>query len=150
MVVGIVAANNIRFSPYIFYYTKILEELQVEYELIFPNRLGVKDDFPKTVHEVEWKKNVHPMLSYISYVKQVKTVVKRNNYDFLIILTGNNAVFLSLWLKAKYDKKYIVDIRDYTHENIKPYYWLENIAVNHSSLNIISSNLSFLFIITLS
>ena len=139
MLVGIIAASNIRFSPYIFFYTSILDDLNINYELIYPDRARVVDDFKKKAYKVEWKRDINPALAYMFFASKVKSIAKNERYDFLIVLTGNNVAFLSLWLINRYDKKYITDIRDYTHENIKPYYWLERIAIKHSRLNVISS-----------
>ena len=140
MKIGIIAANNIRFSPYINYYTNILDEIGVNYELVFPNRSNVKDSYAGDYKELAWKKYKLTALSYVEYVKKVKKVVSASKYDFLVILTGNNAAFLANWLRKNYKGKYIVDIRDYTHENLIPYFWLEKIAVTNSRMNVISSS----------
>lgn len=139
MKVGIIAANNIRYSPYIKYYTKILDEVGVKHEVIFPNRSNVNDSYSGEYKEIEWKNHSFTTLSYLEYAKKVKATIEKNKYDFLIILTGNNAVFLAKWLKKKYPARYIVDIRDFTHENILPYYSLEKVAVSNSKMNVISS-----------
>ena len=146
MLVGIIAANNLRFSPYIFFYTQILDELQLEYELIYPDRGGISDTFSKRIHRIEWRKDVPTLLSYLLYAKRVISLVKEREYDCLVVLTGNNATFLSLWLKKYFRGKYIVDIRDYTHENIFPYYWLEAKAIRNSALCVISSKRFELFL----
>ena len=139
MKVGIIAANNIRYSPYIFYYKNILDELGVSYDLILPNRSNVEDDFDHPVHILKWNRNLPAAFSYLFYSSSVKKIVEREKYDLLIVLTMNNAVYLARWLKKKYLQKYILDIRDYTHENLSWYYYLEKIAVNNSLLNVISS-----------
>ena len=137
--VGIIAANNIRFSPYIQYYTRILDKLGVSYELIYPDRMNVEDSFSSTSHVLSWNKKMPTPLAYYDYSRSVKSVITDRQYKLLIVLTTNNAVYLATWLKKKYNKKYILDIRDYTHENIPIYFALEKIAVNHSLLNVISS-----------
>lgn len=139
MCVGIIAASNIRFSPYIFFYTQILDELQFEYELIYPDRVGVSDVFSKQTHKIEWRKDIPTTYAYLLYSKSVISIVKEKKYDFLIVLTGNNAAFLSVWLQRNYKGKYIIDIRDYTHENILPYFWLEAAAIRNSATCVISS-----------
>ena len=65
--------------------------------------------------------------------------MRRINVYALIVLTGVNAAYLGLWLKRHYAKRYIVDIRDYSHENILPYFKLESMAVQNSLMNVISS-----------
>ena len=139
MKVGIIAANNIRFSPYIFFYTNILDEMGIDYELIFPDRSNVVDEFTHKVHIVKWNSKSHTAISYFEYCGDVKRIILREQYDLLIVLTMNNAVYLANWLKKNYNKRYILDVRDYTHENNRIYFHFEKIAVNNSLLNVISS-----------
>lgn len=139
MRVGIIAANSIRYSPYIFFYTDILSKNNIECELIYPDRNGLKESFDGVSHALPWNRRLPTLLSYALYSNAVIKVVKRCKYDALIVLTSVNAAYLSLWLKRNYAKRYIVDIRDYSHENILPYYYLESIAVRNSLMNVISS-----------
>lgn len=140
MKVGIIAANNIRFSPYIFYYTSILDKLDIDYELIYPDRTNVDDTFQAVTHLIKWNSRIPTALAYYEYIKSVKQVINKEKYELLIVLTMNNAVYMARWLKKSYFRKYIVDIRDYTHENIPIYFNLEKIAVSNSLLNVISSS----------
>ena len=78
MIVGIVAANNIRYSPYIFFYTNILDKMGVDYELIFPNRMNVEDTFPAKTHIVPWDKSVHTALAYLDFTGRAKKIIKQN------------------------------------------------------------------------
>lgn len=140
MKVGIIAANNIRYSPYIFYYTKLFDANGIDYEIIFPNRSGLSDTYSGVVHETAWVNGIPTSIAYYHYSSVIKRKIKEYNYDFLIILTTNNAVYLARWLKKYYRYRYIVDIRDYTHENLLPYYYLETVAVRNSVVNVISSS----------
>ena len=137
--IGIIAANNIRYSPYINFYTRIFDELDVKYELIFPDRSDVEDSFPAACHVLKWNKNFPTALAYFEYTRKAIKVIKEKQYDLLVVLTTNNATFMAQWLKKHYPSKYIVDIRDYTHENIRVYYNLEKLAINNSIINVISS-----------
>lgn len=139
MRVGIVAANNIRYSPYIFFYTDILSKNNIEYELIYPDRNGLEESFDGVSHTLPWNSKMPTLLNYALYSNSVIKVIKQRKYDALIVLTGVNAAYLGLWLKRNYAKRYIVDIRDYSHENILPYFKLESMAVQNSLVNVISS-----------
>ena len=139
MKIGIISASNIRYSPYIFYYTKILDSCSIDYELIFANQEQVEDEFKKESLCVNWNSKRPRSIEYGVYAKKVIKIIKNKKYDGLIVLTSIMATYLSIFLKNNYKNRYIVDIRDYTHENIKPYFILEKIGVNNSALNIISS-----------
>ena len=139
MRVGIIAANNIRYSPYIFLYTDILSKNDIEYELIYPDRNGLEENFDGVSYTLPWNSKMPTLFSYALYSNSVIKVIKQRKYDALIVLTGVNAAYLGLWLKQNYAKRYIVDIRDYSHENILPYFKLESMAVQKSLMNVISS-----------
>lgn len=139
MKIAIIAANNIRYSPYINYYARLFDELNLDYELIYPDRSSVEDLFNKKTHRIRWNRKLPVGLEYWNYARKVKSIIKRVEFDFLVVLTTNNAVYMAHWLKRHYYGKYIVDIRDYTHENISLFFKLETIAVSHSAMNVISS-----------
>lgn len=140
MKVGIISASNIRFSPFIYVYTSIFDKMGIEYELIIPNRRGVEDPYNGTVHILPWASNKPTAIAYALYTQKVIKLIKKQQYDALVVLTTNNAVYLSLWLEKHYAGRYIVDIRDYTHEYNKLYFWLEKKAILNSMLNIVSSD----------
>lgn len=139
MRVGIIAANNIRYSPYIFFYTDILNKNSIEYELIYPDRNGLNENFDGVSHTLQWNSKMPTLLNYALYSNSVIKLIKQCKYDALIILTSVNAAYLGLWLKRNYAKRYIVDIRDYSHESIPPYFYIESVAVRNSLMNVISS-----------
>lgn len=139
MRVGIIAANNIRFSPYISFYTDILNKNRIAYELIYPERNGLEEVFEGIAHTIPWNRKLPVFLNYALYANAVVKVVQQYQYDALIVLTSVNAAYLALWLKKNYSGRYIVDIRDYSHENIPPYFFLESVAVRNSGMNVISS-----------
>lgn len=139
MRIGIIAANNIRYSPYVFFYTDILKKSGIEYELIYPDRNALGESFDGVSHTLPWNRKLPTFLNYALYSNAVIKVIKQRKYDALIVLTSVNAAYLSMWLKRNYAKRYIVDIRDYSHENIPPYFYLESVAVRNSLMNVISS-----------
>lgn len=141
MRIGIIAASNLRYSPYIWFYTSILDSMEgIDYELVYPNRHGVQDAYPGVAHELPWNSSVPVALGYMLYSRHVIRVIRKQRYDAVIVLTTNNAVFLGTWLRRHYAGRYMVDIRDYTHENIPVFYQLEKKALQASTLNVISSD----------
>ena len=139
MRIGIIAASNIKYSPYIFFYTEILKRIGVEYELIVANRYGLEETFDAPLYEIPWDRQKNLYVNNYRYAKAVKETVKKHRYDMLIVLTSVNMVFLALWLKRHFKKKYIGDIRDYSHENIPLYFLMEKTAIKNAAVNVISS-----------
>lgn len=139
MKVGIIAVNNMCYSPYIFFHTRILETIGIDYDIIIPDRNAGLEQSKEGIHVLPWNAKHSTLLNYVGYAQQVKKLVKRKKYDALVALTANSAAFLAPWLKKHYAGRYVVDIRDYSHENIKPFYWLEKLAIKHSFANVLSS-----------
>lgn len=137
--IAIVAANNIRYSPYIKFYSEILDKIQVPYILIYPDRNGIQDPWSGTKYAVSWNKSIPSIANYALYAGQVKKILRRNDVEKVVVLTSINAVYLSFYLKRKFEGKYIVDVRDFTYENNRAYAFLERIAFKYSGLRVISS-----------
>lgn len=139
MLVGIIAAGSLRLSPYAFYYTHLLDEMGLEYEVVVPDRYdGLGEGYGGRLRVLPWDSRRKILANYVSYAGSVKKLAV-GQYDFLIVLTSNLGVFCYPWLKKYYEHRYILDIRDYTHENIPPFFALEKRAVRSSALNVVSS-----------
>lgn len=139
MKIGIVAANNLVYSPYVGFYTEIFKDSGIDCEVIFPDRNGIEDRCSVKTHRLNWDREKNSLTNYLKYYNNVKKTVLKEKYDFLILLTSISGVFLSGWVKKHYPGRYIVDIRDYTYEDNFLYYALEKKAVENSLLNVISS-----------
>ena len=137
--IAIVAANNIRYSPYIKFYSEILDKIQVPYILIYPDRNGTQDSWLGHKYAVQWDNNIPNVINYALYARQVKKILKENDVGKIVMLTSINAVYLSFYLKRKFKGKYIVDVRDFSYENNRVYAFLEKIAFKHAGLRVISS-----------
>ena len=101
-IIGIIAANNIRYSPYIFFYTNILDECGVSYELIYPDRNGIEEEWVGIVHKVQWNNKRHRLFEYEIYAKKVKRIIKKRKYTKLIVLTSVIATYMGNWLSKHY------------------------------------------------
>ena len=140
MKVAIIAFNNLKFSPYIFPYVKILKEINATIELIYPDRNGIEETFNDgALVPIEWDFSKKKIFNFISFRKNVIRKLSREKYDFVIVLTTFPAVLLGGFLSRKYKNKYLVDIRDFTHENNKFYYKLEKSALKNAVARVISA-----------
>lgn len=139
MLVGIITANNLRFSPYAFFYINILDNLKINYEVIVPNRNPKQNDtYEFKVRNFCWNQNQKSIINYYNYSNYAKKI-SVGRYDFLIVLTTINGVFCYHWLKKHFNEKYILDIRDYTYERFKLYYYFEKKVIKASKTTVISS-----------
>lgn len=139
MKAAIIAFNNVKYSPYVKTYSNYLDENNISYDVILPNRDDIPEMLGEKTYAIKWDKNKHKALNFLKFRKEALRILKKNKYDFVFVLTTMPAVLLSGYLSRKYKGKYLVDIRDYTYENVSFYFKLEKRAVENSAVNVISS-----------
>lgn len=139
MKVSIIAFNNLSKCPYIKPYVKICNDHNISCEVIFPNRENIEEKAEYPIKEIGWNTSLHKFYNFLNFRKEVIAYLNQNTREFVVVLTTMPAVLLSDYLVRKYKGKYLVDIRDYTYENVLPYYLLEKYAIKHAAMNVISS-----------
>jgi len=82
---------------------------------------------------------VQKFIGYIKFKNFTEKILRKNDYEKVILLSGNVAVLLSEVLGRKYIKKYLIDIRDYFKENNKRYFKAEEKVIDNCALAVISS-----------
>lgn len=143
MKVGIICAANIMSSPYVKYYTDVLDNLKVSYDVIIWNKMGIKEsDYPVIISYDKCfdstKSKIEKFIAYCGYSKFVIKNINENNYDKLILLTAQSGVLIYKYLEKHYLNNYILDIRDYA--NAKYYIKILKKLVKNSYSTSISSN----------
>lgn len=140
MRIALILASNLYMSPYVRYYTELLEKCGIAYDIIAWNRFGVPEsgiialNLPSSLH----KSMLGKLVDYLHYRRFVRLQLIEGNYDKVVVFTIANALILSDLLKARYKNNYIFDIRDYWG-GVK---WLPfrfRTAVRNAAATIISS-----------
>lgn len=112
MKIGIVVCANLWETPYVEIYRKILDKYSIPYELIVWDRdlseVKEKNRFSRKPSRKRWAK----FFDYFRYASFVKKIIRKENYDKLIILGQNCGIFLQPFLSKVYKGKYILDYRD--------------------------------------
>ena len=141
MKIAIIAANNIRVSPYVLFYLNICAENQWETHVFVPDRLEIQETISYgELHTFKSWDESKKFSSYRKYAKWVKAQVRDRKIDFIITLTALSSVFCSPLLLSKHFKgKYIIDIRDYSYEHISLFKLIEKRLVRNAALRVISS-----------
>lgn len=128
--------------PYLLKYTELLN---CDYDIIYWNRYGVIENSnaaEQYVLEYQLPKGstkLRKLIGYLKFKALAEKILCENDYEKLILLSGNVAVLLKNVLLAKYRGRYIIDIRDYFMENNKLYFNAENTLIDNSALAVISS-----------
>lgn len=124
------------YMPYVNNYERTLQASAVEYEIINWDRFHIEDkDQPVKYRDskIGHQRNV---LDYFRFSMFIKEKLKSNKYDKLIVFGIQTAFFLKNILKNKYNRKYILDIRDYNR--IKKFFNIKSVIEN-SGFTVISS-----------
>lgn len=131
------------YMPYMKRYEKVLKEKNFQYDIIEFDR----DCTGKTVkennsylfrHKTSTNKLEMLWLS-LKYRKLILKVMKKNNYDKIILLTTMPAMLIHNKLIKKYPNKYIFDYRDYTYEKIPLYRKIVDKIIKNSYCTLMSS-----------
>ena len=141
--IALIFAGDIKYCPYIKRYCERLNLLGEKYEVLFWNRSGFQINLPDNYiffdyHSSLTKGKIAKVLDFYLFQKWVSKKIRENRYSKLILLSTLTGMFLFHELK-KFDKKYILDIRDYSYENNKLYYFLEKKIIRNSFFTCISS-----------
>ncbi len=140
MKVALIIPGTIWFAPYVRIYTKILDEVGVEYQIISWNRDG-KDGKEGIQYEVNINVNngSASLSAYLGYVKFIKRSVKAGKFDKLIVFGPQMACLLGTFLLSKFRGRFIIDYRDLSIEQKLGFKQLFALLTKFSYANVISS-----------
>lgn len=139
-----VAMDNYSRVPYLAHY---LECIDVPFDFIYWNRANQSDsvgaarmfsyNMPAVGLGLEGK--LKKLRGYIGFRRFARSLLKENDYERVVLLTGNCAVLLGDVLLKNYSGRYSIDIRDYWHEDFAPYHNYEQKLITHAAFTVISS-----------
>jgi len=139
---------NIYVTPYAKIYIDAILGSGNQVTLLFWDRDAVKgqnDNYPKCEKIVYQRKLTNTsskkekLLGYIEATRFFRKALKDNNFSGVILLQTHAAVACESILRKRYPKRYIIDIRDYTMENLRIYRKLEKKVIDSSFMSVISS-----------
>jgi len=138
--IGLLLPLNISLAPYLKIYTKILDQLDgVEYDVIYCDKRGYNEP-AKHRFKLRTKDNVNKfkkLAYYLSYSFFLRKVLKKENYDKLIVFGPQIAIFIQPYLCKHYNKKFIMDYRDLSIDQLFKKRYLK--ILDASAYNVISS-----------
>ena len=143
--VGIILYGSFELAPYSKMYMRILDDLDIQYDLIGWKREEKTEYTGENVFIYEgpaakrFSSPADKIKPALGYRKYIMNIIKKRNYDKLIILTTQTAVILADMLLGKYKKKYIFDYRDKSYEYLKPYGMVINGLIKSSAETVLSS-----------
>lgn len=138
MRVCIIGGSNLRFMPYLRYYEAVLKQANVAYDVYYWNRFGLDESHPNAMSfdRPDGGNARTRFMGYLAYRRFLLDRLECKRYDTYILLTMQSGVILFDFLRGR---KYILDIRDYSHEGFLPYRSIGARLVRESYLTCISS-----------
>lgn len=130
--------------PYINKYETFLKCNDIEYDIILWDRRNILDskDNGENLHVFKGKvskSRTSKIIPFLKWRKFTLKILKEYKYDRIIVLTTIPAFLISCYLIKNYNNKYLLDIRDYTYENLFLYKKMVNKLIDNSRFTFISS-----------
>lgn len=135
MKIALICPSNMLYMPYVDNYTKIFDEINVDYSVINWDRLKIEKDNEFTYRDSKIG-HQRGFLDYFKYSRFVLNILKKNNYDKVVVFGIQLVFFLKSHLIREYSNKYIIDIRD--HNRIVKYFNIEK-EIDNSTFTVLSS-----------
>lgn len=136
---AVIVFNSLYRCPYANVYMNHFKSISMDFDVIELSRTDYEcsEDINRIV--IKWNHSKNKIWNFYNFHKKTSKILKKNDYKYVVVLTTIPAVLLFKTLIGKYNKKYILDVRDYTLENYGLFRILERKLTKHSLMNVISS-----------
>ena len=149
MKILIMGFSKLKYMPYMNLYIDNITRENNEIHFLYWNRDLKDESIPEnlagvTLHEFKSYQEddvskFSKINNFIKYKKYAKKIIKKEKFDFIIVLHSLPGVLLSNYLKKHYKNKYIFDFRDVTYEKFSFYKKIIAKVVNNSQYTFVSS-----------
>lgn len=149
MKILIMGFSKIKYMPYMNFYFDNIDKSENEVHILYWNRDLQSEDLSKydgcTFHEFKRYQEddvskVSKVASFAKYRKFAKSLLKKEKFDFIIVLHSLTGVLVADVLKKCYHNKYIFDYRDSTYEKFAPFKRVIGEIVSYSAATFVSSD----------
>lgn len=115
MKIALIFPNNLFTSPYLKYYTNILEKEDIDYDLIIWDRENANEPGCIAFKSQDFKKSkISKTLDFHRFRKFIIQQLKKTEYNKVIVYTGQLGILLADYLIKNYKNRYVLDVRDYS------------------------------------
>lgn len=113
MKIGLVIPANLKYSPYVKYYTDVLKRKNAEYRIMSWDKVGIREpvDMVYSYHTSDFdRKKI--LLGHVLFAVKCRKYIKKEKIDHLIIFTQAPLFFLGYGFLKRFRDKLFIDIRD--------------------------------------
>ena len=143
MKVLFLTADNVYLTPYLNTYLDILKQTKMDYHVIYWDKNNNEEIIDSRYTRFFYRKGRYKFWDringYRNFKNTIEGIMKNQNFDYVVCLQSVVAVLIYNSLINCHNKRYVVDIRDYSFEWCWLYRYIEKKLMDHSLLNIISS-----------
>lgn len=113
MKIGLIVPANTKISPYIQYYISFFKKHKLNFKVIVWDKKGVEDNADYTFSfKTSDSKRIKMILGHALFARKCKQIIDRENIDHLVVFTIAPLFFLGRHYMARFEGKFIADIRD--------------------------------------
>lgn len=137
--VAVIVPTSLSHAPYVTYYENILKNCRVPYEIYYWNRFYIneKNEKAKSFFCDSPSHGFWSIRGYAGYRRFLLDEMKNGDYSLYIVLSVQIGILLYQFIK---NKKFILDIRDFSHENNYVYSFFSNRLIKSAEAVVISSD----------
>ena len=147
MKVLLIGFAKIKYMPYMHFYLNQIDRTQHELHLLYWNRDCLREELPQGVrcHEFAWSMEddipkVNKLRGFYQYRKYALSLLKKEKFDFIVIMHSLPGVLLGRYLSQHYRGKFIFDYRDETYERFSFYRRMIHKLVHDAYATFVSSD----------
>ena len=137
--IALIIPNNLWVTPYLSIYTRLFDDMGVDYDIISWNRNGREEYGIQFQCREKSRNQIVILWLYIRYAIFVKKKIKQNGYDKLVVFSPQVGLFLAPFLEKHYKEHYIFDYRDLSIEQKRISSKRFKRLLSNSYANVISS-----------
>ena len=149
MKVCIIGSRNLNGMTLMSIYTDIFEKYKIEYDIIYMNHLGIKENskarklFPFVAKKKDFGNKylnfIYDQFELRRFRHYAINIIKKYRYDYYVLWIENMGYIFGNYMSKNFKGRYSVNIRDIWNHNysfiVKPF----SKAVENSSVNTVSS-----------
>lgn len=137
--IALIVPNNLWVCPYVSNYTRAFDKKGKEYEIISWNRAGIEENGIQYNRKEKSRNKIGTLWAYYKFAGFVKKSLRNGDFEKVVVFSPQLAIFLARFLKRHFKERYIIDYRDLSIEQRKPFGVIFNGVLRESYANVVSS-----------